>query len=119
MYQTSAVIFTLYLVTLAIDSKLCPFFKINSVLQKLWHLSLGATVYKWVKVFKNGPSKIGGSQPLRHFTWSILEYLYPNVLNKTFRFSDVFRGYTSGTLVENGLKRYCSEYFRKLPEKRL
>ena len=28
----------------------------------------------WVKVFKNGPSKICGTQPLKNFTWSILEF---------------------------------------------
>ena len=31
----------------------------------------------WVKVFKNGPSKICGRQPLKNFTLSILEYLNP------------------------------------------
>ena len=35
---------------------------------------------KWVKVFKNGPSKIYGRQTLKNFTWSILEYLDPNDL---------------------------------------
>ena len=49
--------------------------------------------YIWVKVFKNGPSKICGRQPLKklkwnlqiflrlpftNFTWSILEYFDPN-----------------------------------------
>ena len=29
----------------------------------------------WVNVFKNGPSKICGRQPLKNFTWTILEYL--------------------------------------------
>ena len=38
-----------------------------------------------VKVFKNGPSKISGKQPLKrlsspNFTWSILKYLDPFVL---------------------------------------
>ena len=28
----------------------------------------------WDKVFKNGPSKICGRQPLKNVTWSILEY---------------------------------------------
>ena len=35
----------------------------------------------WVKVFKNGPSKICGRQLLKNFTWSILEYIdshYPS-----------------------------------------
>ena len=30
----------------------------------------------WDKVFKNGPSKICGRQPLKRFSWSILEYLH-------------------------------------------
>ena len=29
---------------------------------------------KWDNVFENGPSKICGRQPLKHFAWSILEY---------------------------------------------
>ena len=33
----------------------------------------------WDKVFKNGPSKICGRQPLKNFTWSILEYFVPDV----------------------------------------
>ena len=28
----------------------------------------------WDKVFKNGLSKVCGRQPLRNFTWPILEY---------------------------------------------
>ena len=32
------------------------------------------------KVFKSGPSKICGRQPLKAFTWSILEYIVPFVL---------------------------------------
>ena len=28
----------------------------------------------WDKVFKNGPSKICGRQPLKKFTWSVFEY---------------------------------------------
>ena len=31
-------------------------------------------LYMWGKVFKNGPSKICGRQPLKNFTLSILEY---------------------------------------------
>ena len=31
----------------------------------------------WDKVFKNGPSKIYGRQPLKIFTWSNLEYFAP------------------------------------------
>ena len=33
----------------------------------------------WDKVFKNGPSKIYGGQPLKNFTWSIFEYFIPYV----------------------------------------
>ena len=29
--------------------------------------------YIWGKVFKNGPSKICGGQPLKNFSWSILK----------------------------------------------
>ena len=32
----------------------------------------------WGKVFKNGPSKICVRQPLKNFTWSILEYFAPS-----------------------------------------
>ena len=38
--------------------------------------------YRWVKVFKSGPSKICGRQPLKIFTWYILKYFDPNVLNR-------------------------------------
>ena len=31
----------------------------------------------WVKVFKNGPSKICGRQPLKNFTCFVLEYIDP------------------------------------------
>ena len=31
----------------------------------------------WDKVFKNGPSKTYGRQPIKKFTWSSLEYLFP------------------------------------------
>ena len=40
----------------------------------------GSKMYRWVKVFNNGPSKICGRQPLKHFTWSSLEYLDLNVV---------------------------------------
>ena len=33
----------------------------------------------WGKVFKNGPRKICERQPLKNFTWSILEYFVPYV----------------------------------------
>ena len=35
--------------------------------------------HKWVQVFKNRPRKICRIQPLKNFTWLILEYLDPNV----------------------------------------
>ena len=41
---------------------------------------------KWDKVFKNGPSKICGRQPLRNFTWPILKYFVPNILRQHFQF---------------------------------
>ena len=47
---------------------------------------------KWDKVFKNGPSEICGRQPLKQFTWSILEYFVPNVKNyaaSTFRLTSL------------------------------
>ena len=31
-------------------------------------------LYIWKKVFKNGPKKACGRQPLKDYTWSILEY---------------------------------------------
>ena len=49
--------------------------------------------YTWDKVFKNGPSKICGRQPLKNlkrygqrqsftnFTWSIFECFVPNVVS--------------------------------------
>ena len=36
------------------------------------------------KVFKNGPSKICGRQPLKNFTSSIVEYLDPFILRSLF-----------------------------------
>ena len=41
---------------------------------------LGDLGFKWDKVFRSGPSKICGRQPLNNFAWSILEYFVPNVL---------------------------------------
>ena len=37
---------------------------------------------KWIKIFKNEPSKICGRQPLKYLTWSILEYFVPNEIKK-------------------------------------
>ena len=39
---------------------------------------------KWDKVFRNRPSEICGRQPLKNFTWLILEYFeyfVPNIKN--------------------------------------
>ena len=41
-----------------------------------WNIIILDSVFSiWVKVFKNGPSKICGRQPLKNSTWSIFEYL--------------------------------------------
>ena len=31
--------------------------------------------YIWGKIFKNGPGKICGRQPLKNFPWPVIEYL--------------------------------------------
>ena len=49
---------------------------------------------KWDKLFKNGPSKICGRQPLKTFTWFILEYFAPKHCLKRVSFrmsSSAFR----------------------------
>ena len=33
--------------------------------------------YTWDKELKNGPSKICGRQPLKNFTWFVLDYFVP------------------------------------------
>ena len=38
-------------------------------------MTLYLEIHIQVKMFKNGPSKIYERQPLKNFTWSILEYL--------------------------------------------
>ena len=40
----------------------------------------------WVQVFKNETSKICGRQPLKNFTWSILEYFVPCLTEFWMRF---------------------------------
>ena len=45
----------------------------------------------WVKVFKNGPSKICRRQLLKNFTWSILEYFVPYGA-KSWRFHSMLIG---------------------------
>ena len=49
--------------------------KVESKLSKVNCQLLLFCINIWAKVFKNGPSKICGRQPLKKFTWSILEYL--------------------------------------------
>ena len=40
----------------------------------MMELNIFHEMYIWDKLFKNGPSKICGRQPIKNFTWSILEY---------------------------------------------
>ena len=48
----------------------------NSIKSKFWPW---CNWIKWIKVFKNGPTKICRRQPLKNFPWSILEYFDPNL----------------------------------------
>ena len=57
----------------------------------------------WDKVYKNGPSKIYGIQPLKEFTFSILEYFVP------YRGVLVFWYNKGALLVWNGLKGHWPE----------
>ena len=92
-------------------------------------------IFNWVRVFRNGPSKISGRQPFKNlkwyglprqtislqmfkrlsstnFTWSILEYLDPNVASEYVRLkmSLVLRNYMElGTCSE---KRYVCWWHR-------
>ena len=54
--------------------------RIDTLIQKnkSFFLKYQIARMKWDKVFKNGPSKICGRQPLKNFTWSILEYFVPS-----------------------------------------
>ena len=52
--------------------------------------------YRW-HIFSNGFNPFSTNVPL----------LYPLKTSENIRFSDVFRGYRSGTLVENGLNSIC------------
>ena len=50
--------------------------KFNSSLEKIWSQSKLINFKNiWVKLLKNGPSKVCGRQTLKKFTWSVLEYL--------------------------------------------
>ena len=44
----------------------------RSILVQYWQIFYSFLI--WEKLFKNWPSKICGRQPLKKFTWSILEY---------------------------------------------
>ena len=46
--------------------------------------------FKGDKVFKKGPSKICGRQPLKNFAWSIVEYFVPSVKYSGFITFDTF-----------------------------
>ena len=49
-------------------------------MRKKWRFMLfTCPYYIWDKVFKSGPTKICGTQPLRNFTWSTLEYFVPSL----------------------------------------
>ena len=45
-------------------------------------LRLESFFHIWDKVCKNGPNKICWRQPLKKFTWSILEYIVPYFIKK-------------------------------------
>ena len=52
--------------------------------ESYFRLSVGIAIERdmWDKVFKSGPSKICGRQPLKTFTWSTLEYFVPCMYNQ-------------------------------------
>ena len=79
----------------------------KQLLQKVMQHSLGNSKDVWVKVFKNGPSKVCGRQPWKNlkrcgrplqifhfiwsstnFTWFIFEHLDPYYPQKDFSISD-------------------------------
>ena len=43
----------------------------------------------WDKVFKSGPRKICGRQPLKKFVWSTLEYFVPFKRNSWFKLASI------------------------------
>ena len=51
--------------------------KIRTRKNSVFRHFLRSVLYGTDKVFKNGPSKICVRQPLKNFTWSILEYFVP------------------------------------------
>ena len=49
-----------------------------------------SVVLIWDKILKNGPSKICGRQPLKNFTWSILQFFVLHLTNFVPVFCFVF-----------------------------
>ena len=73
------------------------------------------THWKWDQVFKNGPSKICGRQPLKNFTWSIFEYFFLNESDKLIDLSLIscFSWQLQGKLraaINASLTRYLSVF---------
>ena len=59
---------------------------------------------KWDNAFKNGPIKICERQPLKNFTWSILEYLVSNFLRSVRPCFHYISDWTAYRAVRNKLK---------------
>ena len=65
----------------------------------------------WDKVLKNGPSRIRGRQPLKNFTWSILEHF---VLNGTMTMTlTLFETFTLSTNTAQKAKFSIKDFFNK------
>ena len=65
---------------------------------------------------KSGPVKICGKQPLKNFTWSILEYFVPFVLSASC-LQDLSNFYHSQTLAfdeSRGLFTFCKDAFHRI-----
>ena len=60
-------------------------------------------IFIWVKVFKNGPSKICGREPSENFTWSILEYFVANFILDCLKKKKLEKCFDS--LMANGFNR--------------
>ena len=56
-------------------------------LEIVFFFELGPINLKWGKVFRNGPSEIFEKLSSTNFTWSILEYFVPNILDKDLFFN--------------------------------
>ena len=74
-------------------------------LQKLLLIIVCNDSHSWDKVFKNGPSKICERQPVKNFTWSILEYFVPVILPSTESFLLVI------TFLITNIHLYCFSRF--------